>query len=147
MFCNRCLRDAERQKETVASVPPDLRRSREPGSTETNEAEIHTENNKATKQQGYGEFLSPCPARIQKQKDNLILTDEQLAVELQVEVSVGWSLLRGGRKVVQSERRLLDVPLGSDSVPPVVVQRDARLHADLQRAVTHVEGENHLSGG
>ena len=90
---------------------------------------------------------SAAAAEVSVHRLHLVLTDEQLAVELQVEVSVGWSLLRGDRKLVQSERRLLDVPLGSDSVPPVVVQRDARLHANLQRAVTHVEGENHLSGG
>lgn len=77
----------------------------------------------------------------------LILTYEQLAVELQVEVSVSRSLLCGGRKFIQSERRLLDVPLGSDSMPPVVVQRRARLHTNLQRPVTHVKGEKHLSGG
>ena len=75
-----------------------------------------------------------------------LLTYEQLAVELQVEVPVGGRLLRGGGELVQSERRLLDVALGSDPVPPVVVQRDAGLHADLQRAVTHVEGEQHLGG-
>lgn len=78
---------------------------------------------------------------------HLALTYEELAVELQVEVSVSRSFLRGDRKSIQSKRRLLDVPLGSDSMPPVVVQRRARLHADLQRPVTHIEGENHLSGG
>ena len=68
VFC-RCLRDAERQKETVASVPPDLRRSLEPGSTETNEAEIHTENNKATKKkQATESFWLPAQQKSKKQK-------------------------------------------------------------------------------
>ena len=77
----------------------------------------------------------------------LLLTYEQLAVELQVEVSVSRSFLCGDRKSVQPQRRLFDVPLRSDSMPPVVVQRHHRLHMNLQRPVTDVEGENHPSGG
>lgn len=76
-----------------------------------------------------------------------LLTYEQLAVELKVEVSVSWSFLRGGRKFIQLKQRLFDIPLSSDSMPPVVIQRDTRLHADLQWPVTHIEGENHLIGG
>lgn len=93
----------------------------------------------------------PNPTHIATNTENVytcfLLTYEELAVELQVEVSVSRSLLRGGRKLVHPEQRLLHVPLSSDSVPPVVVQLDARLDADLQRPVTHIEGENHLSGG
>lgn len=63
-----------------------------------------------------------------------------------MKVSVSGSLLRGGRKLIQSKRSLLDVPLGSNSMPPVVIQRNVGLHLNLKRAVTNVEGENNLSG-
>lgn len=74
-----------------------------------------------------------------------LLTNEQLAVELQVDVSVSRRLLRRHRQVVQSKRRLLDVSLGSDSMPSVVIQRDRRLDLNFQWAVTNIEGENHPS--
>lgn len=73
-------------------------------------------------------------------------TYEQLAVELQVNVSVSRSFLRSDRKLVHPESRLLHVALGSDPMPAVVVQRDVGLHADLQRAVANVEGEHDASG-
>lgn len=61
-------------------------------------------------------------------------------------VSVSRSLLRGGRELVHAQRGLLDVALGAHTVPPVVVQRDARPHPHLQRPISHVEREDHLRG-
>lgn len=89
-----------------------------------------------------------CRLKMPKKQSNMwfLLTYEQLAVELQVKVSVSRSLLCSSRKFVQPKKRFFHVPLSSDSVPPVVVQRDTRLHTDLQRPVTDIEGENHLSG-
>lgn len=75
-----------------------------------------------------------------------LLTYEELAVELQVDVSVARGLLGGDGQVVQSKRRLLDVPLSSDLMPPVVVQQDPRVHMNLQGPVSNIEGENHPSG-
>lgn len=64
-----------------------------------------------------------------------------------MDVSINRSLLRGCRKLVEAKRRLFNVALGSNAMPPVVVQRDASLDVNLQRAVTNVKGEEDLSGG
>lgn len=91
--------------------------------------------------------MNPPPSSEMKRQHAAQNTYEQLAVELQVEVSVGGGPPPGRRKRVQAERRLPDVALGPDAMPPVVVQGDARLHADLQRAVADVQGEHHPGGG
>lgn len=58
-------------------------------------------------------------------RKTFLLTDEQLAVELQAEVSISRSCLGCNGQIVQSKRRFFDVPLSSNAMPPVVVQRDA----------------------
>lgn len=74
-------------------------------------------------------------------------TYEQLAVELQVDVPVSRRLLRGSGELVEAKRCLFNVALGSNAMPPVVVQREGGLHTNLQRSVAHVKGEEDLSGG
>lgn len=76
----------------------------------------------------------------------LLLTNEQLAVELQMNESVSGSFLCRSGEIVDLQRRFLHVPLGSHAVPAVVVQREARLHSHLQRPVPHIEREDDLRG-
>lgn len=59
---------------------------------------------------------------------------------------VSRSLPRGGGELVQAKRRLFNVALGSDAMPPVVIQWEVGFDGNLQRAVTHVEGEEDLGG-
>lgn len=63
-----------------------------------------------------------------------------------MDVPVSWSLLRGSGELIEAKRGFFNVPLGSDAMPPVVVQRGAGLDTNLQRTVTHVEGEEDLGG-
>lgn len=72
------------------------------------------------------------------------LTYEELAVELEVDVALIWGFLDWSRVTVHTHRRLFDVALGHHVVPTLVVQRNRSLHANLQRPVSNIEGENHF---
>ncbi len=74
-------------------------------------------------------------------------TYKQLAVELQMNVSVSGGFLNGAGMMVHIQRGLLHVPLGSHVMPALVVQSRRRLHLHLQRSVPHVKREEHLSRG
>lgn len=73
------------------------------------------------------------------------LTYKQLAVQLQVYVSISRSLLCGSRELVKANRCLFNIAFSSNAMPPVIVQWEASLHANLQWTVAHIEGEEDLS--
>ncbi len=74
-------------------------------------------------------------------------TYKQLAVELQMNVSVSGGFLNGAGMMVHIQWGLLHVPLSSHVMPALVVQSRRRLHLHLQRPVPHVKREEHLSRG
>lgn len=73
----------------------------------------------------------PCP------------TNQQLSVELQTGVAIGWSFQEAQGKLVHLQRRFLHVPLGSNVVPLLIIQRNVGLDGQEQRTVSHIKGEQH----
>lgn len=74
-------------------------------------------------------------------------TDKQLAVELQMNVTLSRGLLDCTRVVVHMEGGFFHVALGLHSVPALVVQGCRRLDPHLKWPVSHIEGEDHFIWG
>ncbi len=73
-------------------------------------------------------------------------TNEQLAVELKVGVAFRRGLQETQGQLVHLQRRLLHIPLRSDIMPLLVVQRHVRLYRQNHRPVTHIKREGHDGG-
>lgn len=70
-------------------------------------------------------------------------TNKQLSVELQAGVAIVRRFQEAQGELVHLQRRLLHVPLGSDVMPLLIVQRDVRLHRQDQWPASEIERERH----
>ena len=68
-----------------------------------------------------------------------VLTNEQLAVQLQARVTLGRCLSDLLWQPVHLQAGLLDVPLRGDPVPLVIVERRGRPHHNLHGPVPNVK--------
>lgn len=71
-------------------------------------------------------------------------TYKQLAVQLQSEVALLWSLPGHLWEVVHLERGHLEVPLCPNIMPLVVIQKRRRLNHELYGAIPDINGKSDL---
>lgn len=76
-------------------------------------------------------------------KKGVCRTNKQLSVEIQAGVAIGRSFQEAQGKLVHLQRRLLHVPLSSDVMPLLIVQRNVGLHRQDERTVSDIKQERH----